>query len=70
MKKTLIIYKPEFQDLIDVLETLPPDAKVVCDGDEWFWVHVSSDLTEVDIDSSALDYTYDDNDDDEEAEES
>ena len=48
------------QDLIDVLETLPPDAKVVCDGDEWFWVHVSSDLTEVDIDSSELDYAYDD----------
>ena len=48
------------QDLIDVLEALPPKAKILCDGDEWFWVHVSSDLTEVDIDSSELDYAYDD----------
>ena len=31
---------------------LPPEI--------WFWVHVSSDLTEVDIDSSKLDYAYDD----------
>ena len=48
------------QDLIDVLETLPPDAKVVCDGDAWFWVHVTTDLSEVNIDSSELDYAYDD----------
>ena len=41
-------------------KALPPKAKILCDGDEWFWVHVASDLSEVNIDSSELDYAYDD----------
>lgn len=46
------------RDLIGVLSTLPPDAQIVCDGDEWFWLHVESDRSAVNIDSSALDDLY------------
>ena len=46
------------RDLIKVLQTLPPDAEILCDGDEWFWLHVESDLSVVDIDSAALEDEY------------
>ena len=45
-------------DLMKALEALPPDAQIVCDGDEWFWLHVEEDGSVANIDSSELDTEY------------
>ena len=45
-------------ELVDFLSTLPREAKIFCDGDEWFWVHLDADESAVNIDSSSLDAEY------------
>ena len=45
-------------ELVDFLSKLPRGAKIFCDGDEWFWVHIETDESAVNIDSSSLDAEY------------
>lgn len=44
----------------DLIEALAPyeDADIVCDGDEYFWLHVEEDGSVVNIDSNSLDSEY------------
>lgn len=46
------------RELIEALLTLPPDAQIECDGDEWFWLHVEKDRSVVNIDSTELEDEY------------
>ena len=46
------------RDLIEVLNTLPSDALIECDGDNHFWLHVESDRSVVNIDSTEMDDEY------------
>lgn len=46
------------RELIEALQTLPPDAQIECDGDEWFWLHVEKDRSVVNIDSTELEDVY------------
>lgn len=45
-------------DLVAVLQTVPQDAEVVCDGDNYFWIHIEADNPVVNIDSNSLDDMY------------
>ena len=45
------------RDLIAAL-LLYEDADIVCDGDEFFWLHVAEDGSLVNIDSNSLDDAY------------
>ena len=46
------------RELIEALQALPPDAQIVCDGDEWFWLHVEKDRSVVNIDSTEMEDEY------------
>ena len=46
------------RELIAVLQTMPPDAQILCDGDEWFWLHVEKERSVVNIDSTELEDEY------------
>ena len=52
----------EFQNckVRDLIKALLPyeDSDIVCDGDEYFWLHVEEDGTLVNIDSNSLDSEY------------
>jgi len=52
----------EFQNckVRDLIEALSPyeDSDIVCDGDEYFWLHVEEDGSVVNIDSNSLDSEY------------
>ena len=52
------------RDIINILNTLNPDATFLCDGDSYFYLHVESDDSIVCIDSSSLDDDYPDPEDD------
>ena len=46
------------RELIAVLRAMPQDAQILCDGDEWFWLHVEKDRSVVNIDSTELEDEY------------
>ena len=46
------------RELIEALQALPPDEQIVCDGDEWFWLHVEKDRSVVNIDSTEMEDEY------------
>ena len=48
----------KIRELIEALQTLPPDAQIECDGDECFWLHVEKDRSVVNIDSTELEDEY------------
>jgi hypothetical protein len=46
------------KELCEHLQTLPQDAKIVVDGDEYFHIHVEYDNSVVDLDDSAMEDEY------------
>ena len=46
------------RELIEALQAMPPDTQILCDGDEWFWLHVEKDRSVVNIDSAELEDEY------------
>jgi hypothetical protein len=46
------------RELIEALQAMPPDTQILCDGDEWFWLHVEKDRSVVNIDSTELEDEY------------
>lgn len=55
----------EYAKVRDLITALLPyeDADVVCDGDEYFWLHIAQDGSLVNIDSNSLDHEYEGADD-------
>ena len=51
------------KDFIKVLQQFNPNAQFLCDGDEWFWLHVEKDESVISIDSNSLDDEYEEEDD-------
>ena len=46
------------KELINILNTLPQNAKVVCCGDDCVWLHVEKDKSIVCIDTEDLEDCY------------
>lgn len=50
------------QEIINILSKLNPEAEFLCDGDNYFYLHVEEDDSVVNLDSSSLDSIYPDPD--------
>ena len=46
--------------LVDILQGLPQDAKIVICGDDYCYIHVESDGSVVNLDNNSLEDCYDD----------
>ena len=46
------------EELIEVLKSYDPEAKIGVDGDNYFYIHVEEDGKAISIDSSSLDDIY------------
>jgi len=53
----------QVRDLIVALLEMPLDARIVCDDDDWFWLHAESDKSVVNIDSAEHEDEYEQEDD-------
>jgi hypothetical protein len=57
-------------EFIRILQGLNPSAEILCDGDQYFFIHVEADDSVVSIDSSGLDEEYPDPEDEDDDPES
>ena len=54
---------PSVGELVEILSKYPKDAKIFCDGDNYFYIHVEADRLAINIDSSSLEELYDESED-------